>query len=136
MDELAQQCLCSQAPEGCSSYMFPLIMGNETSYKVLGQSATLTATEAMESGLVQNIFPSKELMPFAEKFCLELADKPSKSLELERRIVAKDLVDILKKVNAEECDECEKKWVCKESFSKIAEYLQSRNMKSAALTLR
>lgn len=116
--------------------MFPLIMGNETSYKVLGQSAILTATEAMESGLVQNIFPSKELMPFAEKFCLELAGKPSKSLELERNIVAKDLVDILKKVNAEECDECEKKWVCKESFSKIAEYLQSRNMKSAAFTLR
>ena len=55
--------------------MFPLIMGNETSYKVLGQSVTLSATEAMESGLVQNIFPSEELMPFAEKFCLELADK-------------------------------------------------------------
>ena len=111
-------------------------MGNETSHKVLGESRTLTATEAMESGLVNKIFPSDELRPYVEKFCLELADKPSKSVELEKRIVAKNLVEILKKVNAVECDECEKKWICKESFAKIAEYLQSRNMKTAALTLR
>ena len=111
-------------------------MGDDTSHKVLGESKTLTAIDAMQCGLVHNVFSSKELRPYVEKFCLDLADKPSKSPELEKKIVAKNLVEILKKVNAVECDECEKKWVCKESFAKIAEYLQSRNMRSAALTLR
>ena len=96
----------------------------------------LTAQEAMQSGLVHEIFSSEELRPSVEKFCLELAERPLKSPKLEKQIVEKNLVEILKKVNAKECDECEKKWVCKESFAKIAEYLQSRNMRSAALTLR
>lgn len=111
-------------------------MGKETSQKVLGGSKVLTAKEAMQSGLVHSIYSSEELRPSVEKFCLELAERPSKSTELEKQIVVKNLVEILKKVNAEECDECEKKWVCKESFAKIAEYLQSRNMRGAALTLR
>lgn len=125
-----------QAPEGCSSYMFPLIMGVELSNKVLYESKSITASEALQSGLIHYVYPANEVRERAEEYCLELATLPHGSEKLKRLIEQKHLVDILRKVNNDECDECEKKWVCKESFAAIAVYLQSRKMYTAAFILR
>jgi enoyl-CoA hydratase/carnithine racemase len=126
----------SQAPEGCSSYMFPLIMGKELSDKVLYESKSITAMEALQSGLVHYVYPPNEVRERAEEYCMELTKYPFGSEKLNRLIVQKGLVDILKTVNEKECDECEKKWVCQESFAAIATYLQSRKMYTAAFILR
>ena len=126
----------AQAPEGCSSYMFPLIMGKELSDKVLYESKSITASEALQSGLVHYVYPPNEVRERAEEYCMELVTYPVGSEKLKRFIEQKGLVDILKKVNEEECNECEKKWVCKESFAAIATYLESRKMYAAAYILR
>jgi enoyl-CoA hydratase/carnithine racemase len=125
-----------QAPEGCSSYMFPLIMGKELSDKVLYESKSITASEALQSGFVHYVYPPNEVRGRAEEYCMELTKSPLGSEKLNRLIVQKGLVDILKTVNEKECDECEKKWVCQESFAAIATYLQSRKMYTAAFILR
>lgn len=116
--------------------MFPLIMGKEMAHKVLGEGKLLTADEALKYGLVQHVYPPSEVKAEAEKYCLELARLPFGSHELQRKIQSGNLVEILKKVNKEECDECEKKWVCHKSFAAIAKYLESRNMNAAAFILR
>ena len=116
--------------------MFPLIMGEEMARKVLGESKSLTAEEALLCGLVQHIHPPLEVFAEAEKHCLSLAAEPFGSERLKRRVQRDNLVETLKIVNKKECDECEKKWVCRESFAAIAVYLESRNMKGAAMILR
>ena len=116
--------------------MFPLIMGDDIAHKVLGESKLLTASEALKCGLVQHVYPPLEVLKEAEVYALHLASHPFGANELTRRIVKDDLIEILKKVNSDECDECEKKWVCKKSFSAIAIYLESRNMNTAAFILR
>lgn len=116
--------------------MFPRIMGDDVAYKVLAESKSLSASEALECRLVQYIYSPQDVQNEAEKYALVLASHPSGAEELTRRIEKDNLVEILKKVNEKECIECEKKWVCKKSFSAIASYLESRNMNASALVLR
>jgi hypothetical protein len=96
----------------------------------------LNATEALECNLVHYIHSQETVRSEALKYCEHLCSLPIGSDQLVRRIVKDDLIDVLKKVNKDECDECEKKWVCKESFHAIALYLESRNMRAAGMILR
>jgi len=48
----------SQTPEGCSSLMFPQLMGKMKGTDVLALCGTLTAQEAKQHGLVTEVFPS------------------------------------------------------------------------------
>eukprot|EP00128_Syssomonas_multiformis_P015715 Colp12_sorted_trinity150504_noHs@33235 len=50
-----------QAPEGCSSYMFPKIMGEEMAHNVLDKSILLTAEDAKKCGFVTEIYPANQL---------------------------------------------------------------------------
>jgi len=125
-----------QAPEGCSSYMFPLIMGEGMANEVLAKGKSLNAIEALECNLIHYIHSQETVRSEALKYCEHLCSLPIGSDQLIRRIVRDNLVEVLKKVNKDECDECEKKWVCKESFHAIALYLESRNMRAAGMILR
>ena len=116
--------------------MFPLIMGNETAHKMLAESKSLTAQQALAAGLVDFVYPANEVISKAQEYSMTLAALPSNSEQLKKRIVKLNIVDILKKVNEEECKECEKKWVCKESFAAMATYMESRGMRAPATILR
>ncbi|CAH3125825.1 unnamed protein product [Pocillopora meandrina] len=45
-----------QSPEGCSSFMFPRIMGPAKSNEMLLAGCKLTAVEARDCGLVTDVF--------------------------------------------------------------------------------
>ena len=104
--------------------------------KVLWGGVKLSAEEALQLRLVQEVLAPGDLLPTALSRCESLAALPSDSLELQRRIVKEGLVAKLKEVNLEECEVLEKKWVSKECFSALATYLSSRNMHLAAFLLR
>jgi hypothetical protein len=53
-----------------------------------------------------------------------------------RSIVRQGLVEVLRRVNHDEVAVLERKWVSKECFAALAQYLSSRNMHSAAFVLR
>lgn len=116
--------------------MFPLIMGKETAHMMLAESKSLTADQALAAGLVDFVYPANEVISKAQEYSTTLAALPSNSEQLKKRIVKLNIVEILKKVNEEECKECEKKWVCKESFAAMATYMESRGMRAPATILR
>jgi enoyl-CoA hydratase/carnithine racemase len=102
----------------------------------LAKGKTLTAIEALECNLVHYIYSQETVRSEAYKYCEYLCSLPEGSDQLTRKIVKDNLVDILKQVNKDECDECEKKWVSKECFHAVALYLESRNMRAAGMLLR
>ncbi len=125
-----------QAPEGCSSFMFPRIMGEHMSNEVLWHGKVLDANEAMACGLVHQVSAKESLEADAVAYCRELAALPAGSPQLVREIIRDDLVAKLRVVNCAECEVLERKWVSKECFQALAKFLESRNMKMAAMFLR
>jgi peroxisomal 3,2-trans-enoyl-CoA isomerase len=125
-----------QSPEGCSSYLFPKLMGKEISDAVLWKSKKLSATEALDCGFVYSVQPFDQVENVAYEYCKSIAILPSNSKELIRYIVSEKLVDILKNVNKKECEILGKKIVSKECFLALACYLENKNMKMAAFILR
>lgn len=121
---------------GCSSFTFPRIMGPEMAEKVLWKGVKLSAEEALQYRLVHEVCSPDNLLASAMLRCEQLAAMPPCSPELQRKIVTEGLVDKLKKVNVEECEILEKKWVSKECFAALAAYLSSRNLHVAAFVLR
>ena len=62
----------SQSPEGCSTAMFPTLMGKMKAMDVLALGSTMTAREAQRHGLVTEVLPElcfeKQVMRRAERF--------------------------------------------------------------------
>ncbi len=56
-----------QSPEGCSSYIFPKIMGQAKANEVLLFGRKLTAQEAFDRGLVTEIFPDSSFQEDLQK---------------------------------------------------------------------
>lgn len=55
-------------PEGCSSVMFPRLLGAETAQRILGAEGWKpTAAEAQEIGLVEAVFPHDQLLVEAQR---------------------------------------------------------------------
>lgn len=125
-----------QAPEGCSSYTFPRIMGEERAHDILWKGLTFTAEDALKSKLIHAVVPPEQLLSTAIAYCEALVQLPSGSPEIIRAIVRQGLVEKLHQVNREELDVLEKKLVSKECFQALAKYLDSRKMHSSAFVLR
>jgi peroxisomal 3,2-trans-enoyl-CoA isomerase len=126
-----------QAPEACSSFTFPRIMGGERANDVLWKSRKLSSKEALEFGLVQSLHANaEETINSAMDYARKLAAKPNGSEELVRRIQREGIVAELERVNLEECDVLQCKWISRECFEALARYLESRKMKIAAFMLR
>ena len=126
----------AQAPEGCSSYLFPKIMGAKIADEVLAGGKLLSAEDALSCGLIQHIYPPNQVQEEAIKHCTRLATHPLGSDCLERKLVKQGLRATLKKVNTEEVDYLQKAWVSTECFMALAKYLESRKMRAAAMVLR
>lgn len=55
-------------PEGCSSYHFPRLIGEENTLRMLGQEGWKpSAKEALEIGLIQQVVPQEQLLAEAER---------------------------------------------------------------------
>lgn len=125
-----------QTPEGCSSFLFPKIMGEATAEQVLGQGKLLSAQEALVTGLIHDVLPADQVLPAAMAHCEYLVSKSARAGERQRTIVKEGLVQKLQAVNAAEMDECEIAWISKESFGALAKYLESRKAWAPAMVLR
>lgn len=119
----------AQAPEGCSSFMFPKIVGDEMSHKLLEEGYRMTATEAKACNFIHDIVPIESLMDRA----IEEAVNPN----LKRFVVQEEgLLAKLRSVNQHEVDVLEKAWVSRECFDALSKYLLSRNKRGPAYVLK
>lgn len=119
-----------QAPEGCSSFMFPRLLGAEMSRKMLEEGYKMTATDALTCGFVSAIIPPEQ--DIVER-AVAMAASPDMT-----RFVAQEpgLYDTLRQVNQHEVDVLERAWVSRECFDALSAYLLSRRKTGPAYVLR
>jgi peroxisomal 3,2-trans-enoyl-CoA isomerase len=103
-----------QSPEGCSSYVFPQIMGPGPASEVLMMGRKLSATEAVERRLVTRILPIDDHAAFVKEatgLAAGLAALPFKSLLATKRLCRDEaMIALLDRVNRAECTILEERW--------------------------
>lgn len=126
-----------QSPEGCSSFVFPKIMGEKLAHSVLWESQTLNAAEAKTCNFVHEIVNPGELEEAAVTYCRQLVGNvPVEKVSALHWPIREGLVEKLREVNQAELDLLQKKWVSSECFLALATFLEKKNLKFAALVLR
>lgn len=125
-----------QAPEGCSSFVFPRLMGPEAAQKVLNDGVRFTAKEAFDWKFVDEVFETPELTLESTLIRANMLVDGQDRKPFDRMTLDKKYRDVLKSVNAKECAILEKAWVSKECFDALDTYLSSRKQTGPALVIR
>ncbi|NXJ91519.1 ECI2 isomerase, partial [Corythaixoides concolor] len=116
-----------QSPEGCSSYLFPKIMGLAKASEILLFNKKLTAAEACAQGLVTEVFPD---MTFQKEVWARLeayASLPKNSLAVSKQLLRSMEKEKLHAVNSKECEVLEERWLSDECMNAIASFFQKKS---------
>ncbi|XP_064017192.1 enoyl-CoA delta isomerase 2 isoform X1 [Pogoniulus pusillus] len=116
-----------QSPEGCSSYLFPKIMGVAKANEMLLFSKKLTAAEACAQGLVTEVFPDrtfqKEVWARLETF----SRLPKNSLAVSKQLLRSLEKEKLHEVNKRECETLRERWLSEECVNAIVSFFQKKS---------
>ncbi|NXL15825.1 ECI2 isomerase, partial [Setophaga kirtlandii] len=116
-----------QSPEGCSSYLFPKIMGLAKASEMLLFNKKLTAAEACAQGLVTEVFPDssfqKEVWARLEAF----ASLPKNSLAVSKQLLRSMEKERLHAVNSRECEVLTERWLSDECVNAIVSFFQKKS---------
>ncbi|XP_033104319.1 enoyl-CoA delta isomerase 2, mitochondrial-like isoform X2 [Anneissia japonica] len=116
-----------QSPEGCSSYVFPKIMGSAKANEVLLFGRKLTAKEAFDRGLVTDVFPDDKFQEETQKRVDGYAKLPKNSMRLSKNLIRSTEKDLLHKVNDEECTLLEERWTSDECIQAIMNFFTQKS---------
>uniref|UniRef100_A0A0K0DIE5 ACB domain-containing protein n=1 Tax=Angiostrongylus cantonensis TaxID=6313 RepID=A0A0K0DIE5_ANGCA len=109
-----------QSPEGASSYTFPILMGQLKAAEFLILNKRLSAQEAFDRGLVNEVIPHDEFETRAATIVKQHSSLPPESLRVNKMLLRSFHKEMLTKVN--EVAICER-WQSKECASAIAAFL-------------
>jgi peroxisomal 3,2-trans-enoyl-CoA isomerase len=104
----------AQSPEGCSSYLFPKIMGHGKASEMLLLNRKLTAAEAYERNLVTQVFSDAEFDSKVEETLKYMASLPPHCFQASKHRIREANRQILLDVNAKECADLKERWVHEE----------------------
>jgi len=90
------------APEGCSSFVFPILMGPIHAKETLLFDRKLTAQEAQQRGLVTQVIDDQIFQQEKEKICQHILSLPKESLLTSKALIQRWNINTLKYVNEEE----------------------------------
>uniref|UniRef100_H0YVJ0 Enoyl-CoA delta isomerase 2 n=1 Tax=Taeniopygia guttata TaxID=59729 RepID=H0YVJ0_TAEGU len=93
-----------QSPEGCSSYLFPKIMGLAKASEMLLFNKKLTAAEACAQGLVTEVFPDRSFQKEVWARLEAYASLPKNSLAVSKQLLRSMEKEKLHAVNSRECE--------------------------------
>jgi len=115
-------------PEGCSSFLFPLLMGYTKANELLLLNPKITAIQAEKLNLITQAYLDKNLIDEVIIKCQELLSLPPESLKISKQLIRGPLRDYLHKVNDLELTQLYQRILSKESTQAISK-LFSRNSK-------
>jgi len=119
----------SVPPEGCSSKLFPLILGEKNAQRMLGKEGwTPNAKQALEIGLIQAVAPQEQLVDEAVKLAKSWIDNAAT-----RSYRGGCTVDELKQVNAQESQALANAFLSASFLFKQCKFLWSKKKYSPAL---
>lgn len=115
-----------QSPEGCSSFMFPRIMGPAKASEMLFAGRKLTAVEAHDCGLVTDVFPHDKFMDEVQNRVQAMAKLPPKSLRLSKQLIRDTFRGMLHDANEKEAALLEERWLSEECMQAIMTFMQRK----------
>lgn len=113
-------------PEGCSSLMFPRIMGHARAMEMLLFNKKLNATEAAEAGLVTTVFKHQDLESEVWPMVREFAKLSKNALLHSKTLVRETDKELLKSVNRRESETLEARWTDEETFIEAKKFLKRK----------
>jgi peroxisomal 3,2-trans-enoyl-CoA isomerase len=119
----------AQGPEGCSSYLFPKVMGKELAHKMLDQGYVMKADEAKKSGFFHEIIPRPKLIQHCQWTAADIIEGRVPSFKQRASLAEKE---VLKRVNFEENEYLEDAWVSEKCFSALEDFMAKKGQKPAA----
>jgi len=112
-----------QSPEGCSSDLFPKILGPLKANEMLLFNAKLTAAEASDLGLVTQVFPDDVFQAQVWEKIKVMAALPKGSLRYSKELIRPESERTrLKAVNRLECDRLVERWQSAECVNAIMKF--------------
>uniref|UniRef100_A0A914YDE4 ACB domain-containing protein n=1 Tax=Panagrolaimus superbus TaxID=310955 RepID=A0A914YDE4_9BILA len=104
----------AQSAEGTSTYTFPYLMGYAKASEFLLFGRKLTAEEACERNLVNEVFPATTFLEECNRRIAEYAKLPPEALKVNKQVLRDVHRDTLHKVNKHESAVLRDRWVSKE----------------------
>jgi peroxisomal 3,2-trans-enoyl-CoA isomerase len=116
----------AQSAEGCSSFVFPSLMGSLRAKDLLLFDRKLTAEEAEQRGLVTKVINEKNFQEEKDKICQQILSLPKGSLLTSKLLLQKWTKDTLHQVNAEEVETLKQRWLTEEFVQAMMEFMRGR----------
>ncbi|NXM15320.1 ECI2 isomerase, partial [Ploceus nigricollis] len=116
-----------QSPEGCSSYLFPKIMGLAKASEMLLFNKKLTAAEACAQGLVTEVFPDSSFQKEVWARLEAYASLPKNSLTVSKQLLRSMEKEKLHAVNSRECEVLTERWLSDECVNAIVSFFQRKS---------
>ena len=116
----------AQSAEGCSSVVFPGLMGSLRAKDLLLFDRKLTASEAEQRGLVTRVIDEKLFESETEKIAMEILSLPKGSLLTSKALIQKWNKDYLHQVNAVEVETLKQRWLTEEFVQAMMEFIRGR----------
>ncbi|XP_068414475.1 chromodomain Y-like protein isoform X1 [Eschrichtius robustus] len=115
-----------QSPDGCSTVMFPKIMGGASANEMLLSGRKLTAQEACSKGLVSQVFWPGTFTQEVMVRIKELASCNPVVLEESKALVRCNMKLELEQANERECEVLKKIWGSAQGMDSMLKYLQRK----------
>ncbi|KAM8790786.1 chromodomain Y-like protein isoform 3-T3 [Rhynchonycteris naso] len=115
-----------QSPDGCSTVMFPKIMGGASANEMLLSGRKLTAQEACGKGLVSQVFWPGTFTQEVMVRIKELASCNPVVLEESKALVRCNMKTELEQANERECEVLKKIWGSAQGMDSMLKYLQRK----------
>uniref|UniRef100_A0A9J8BC57 ACB domain-containing protein n=1 Tax=Cyprinus carpio carpio TaxID=630221 RepID=A0A9J8BC57_CYPCA len=116
-----------QSPEGCSSYLFPKIMGAAKASEMLLFNKKLTAAQACEVGLVTEVFPESSFQAEVWTRLRAYAKLPRNSLALSKQLIRGVEKEKLHAINDAEVERLMERWLSDECMQAIVSFFQAKS---------
>ncbi|NXM99909.1 ECI2 isomerase, partial [Sylvia borin] len=116
-----------QSPEGCSSYLFPKLMGVAKANEMLLFNKKLTAAEACAQGLVTEVFPDSSFQKEVWARLEGYANLPKNSLAVSKQLLRSMEKEKLHAVNSRECEVLTERWLSDECINAIVSFFQRKS---------
>ncbi|XP_045766944.1 enoyl-CoA delta isomerase 3, peroxisomal [Maniola jurtina] len=94
--------------EGCSSFTFPRLIGARKAMELLLLNYKMPAKEALECGLISNLYKTEELQQKAWEKITEISNLPEHSVITTKSLMRRTYIEDLLKTNAIEIEELRK----------------------------
>lgn len=114
------------SPEGCSSVMFPQLLGGPLAAEVLLMNRKLTAAEAKAAGFVAEVFPAGKFEAECGRKIEHLLKQPPKSLMYSKMLLRQPIKETLHKANVAECDRLIERFSSDEAIGAVMSFFSGK----------